>query len=115
MRKLLLTTAFSTIWLLASGQSILEVTSLGTKYTEEQISNAFNSGNFCPYFYETKRNVLILDDGATLELLSKEEQGISDENCGQNDNHIFPEYVWAISTSGIVTKKSNAEFSKKAE
>lgn len=115
MKTFLLISMFSFSALCASAQSMLEVNSLGTKYTEEQIVSAFEGGDFCPYFYKTQRNQLTLDDGSIIELLSVEEQGLSLSECGMEDGFTFKEATWSISDSGIVMRKQIATLTKKAE
>ena len=94
-----------------------EVKNVGTQYTLNQIETAFANENFCGSYFTDKRNVLVLNDGSVVELLSKEELinvGILlGESCFLNSSEVFYQAQWNITPDGHLLKGMNAYSSEK--
>lgn len=94
-----------------------EVKNVGSQYTLNQIQTAFSNANFCGSFFTTKRNVIVLNDGSTVELLSRQElteQGISlGESCFLKNDEVYYQAQWAITPDGHLLKGMNAYNSEK--
>lgn len=87
---------------------VFEVKSLGSKYSIEQIQNAFNTSNFCGSFFSEQRNVITLIDGSLVELLNREELEnagiILQDSCFLPDNVTFLNTDWSITKDGELLK-----------
>jgi hypothetical protein len=59
--------AFLLISSITRAQEKFEIQNTGTKYSIEQIAAAFKNADFCGSFYNTKRNIIKLDDGAIVD------------------------------------------------
>lgn len=83
------------------------IVKVGTKYSKELITLAFNKANMCGHFYETKSNDIVFDDGTIVRLLSKRElpsnSGIS-ADCFISDDVKLEVVVWSILPSGHLAK-----------
>jgi hypothetical protein len=95
-------------WNCGYSQTNYEIKSVGKKYSAEQLSQAFNSADFCGSFCESKRNRIVFDDGSVVELLSRKEleaQGKSlSTSCFLSDDIKLNESVWSVTTDGRITK-----------
>lgn len=107
MKSLLLILAFIGIGSMYSfGQSNYEIKTLGTSYSVQQIEAAFGSAQWCGFIYLDKRNVIQLNDGSVIELLSANETSEKeDQSCIASDATVFQSAVWSISTTGKVVRK----------
>jgi hypothetical protein len=94
-------------------QEKFEIQNTGTKYSIEQIAAAFKNADFCGSFYNTKRNIIKLDDGAIVELFSKSElseKSIAlDAKCFLNDDVYFFPAIWSVSAEGHLFKGSDTD------
>ena len=96
-------------WGISYGQNYFELVQVGSEYSKEEINEAFSTATFCGYHFNSKRNLLVFDDGTQVELLSKEELlnptienlGLSDK-CFREDHLVFQESVWYIKNEKIV-------------
>ena len=94
-----------------------EVKNVGSQYSSNQIETAFSNANFCGALFAGKRNVIVLNDGSTVELLSGQElteQGISiSESCFLNNDEVYYQAQWTITPEGHLLKGMNAYTSEK--
>ena len=86
---------------------------MGHNYSAQTIGDAFNSADFCGYYFESERNKILFDDGAEVELKSNEEllnEGIQIENSCIIDHtpnhHLF---TWSIASNGTLLKGSTSK------
>jgi len=93
---------------IAQSQTSFEIIQKGNTYSIEEINQAFNSANFCGAYFESKRNVITLDDGATIELLSALEISNIEAGCILNDDAKIAECEYGI-VNGIIVKKYTYE------
>jgi hypothetical protein len=96
----------------ASNFSILKI---GTKYSKELITTAFNKADMCGSFYESKANDIVFDDGSIVRLFSKKEIGTStiSADCFLPDATKQQVFVWSIFPSGIIGKGYNSNHNNK--
>ncbi|MEJ6583953.1 MAG: hypothetical protein QNL61_06965 [Crocinitomicaceae bacterium] len=114
MKNLLIIIILTTTINVSFGQSFYEIKELGTIYSAQQIDSAFQSADFCGSFFITKRNVLVMNDGAIVELKSRQEltsaaQWTLGEFCSINDNETYYEAIWSIHPSGKLLKGFDTE------
>lgn len=93
----------------ANGQSLFEIKQLGTTYTTAQINAAFLPADFCGAFFSSTRNELVLNDGAIVQLKSKQElvdagQWNYGAFCSISDGEVYYESVWSIDPDGHLLK-----------
>jgi len=108
--------AFLLISSITRAQEKFEIQKTGTKYSTEQIAAAFKKADFCGSFYNTKRNIIQLDDGSEIALKS----GIELQNegftlppsCLLSDEVTFYDYSWGIESNGFITKVFNSDLHK---
>ena len=97
----------------SSIQQTFEIKKIGTEYSVEQITDVFSMADFCGAYYESKRNLITLNDGSEIELKSKAELislGISlNVNCFLSDSTIYYPAIWSISDSNRLMKASNSD------
>jgi len=95
------------------GQSKFEIKSIGSEYSVEQITTAFNNADFCGSHFISKRNRIVLNDGSVVDLKSKDEfisLGIEvAESCFLNDDVTYYNASWSISENGMLMKAFNTE------
>jgi len=93
---------------LSLSQDYYQIKYLGDNYSAQTIGNAFKSGDFCGSHFESKRNKIVFDDGAIVELKSKVEllnEGVQILNsCVVSDSINYQIYKWSISSSGIILR-----------
>ena len=96
----------------ASNFSILKI---GSKYSKELITTAFNKADMCGNFYESKPNDIVFDDGSIVRLFSKKQIGTStiSANCFILDATKPQVIVWSIFPSGIIAKGYNSNQNSK--
>jgi hypothetical protein len=108
--------AFLLISSITRAQEKFEIQNTGTKYSTEQIAAAFKNADFCGSFYNTKRNIIKLDDGAEVALKSGvelEQEGLKlDSSCLLSDDITFYDYSWGIASNGFITKAFNSDLHK---
>ena len=89
-------------------QSTFEIKKIGDQYSSEQISSVFNSADFCGSYFETKRNLITLNDGSEIELKSGRElvdSGVDiAPSCLLADDSIYFISIWSISQEGYLMK-----------
>ena len=73
MKKYLLLIFLVGFFGLSLSQDYYQIKSLGHNYSDQTIRNAFKSADFCGSHFESKRNKIVFDDGAIVELKSKVE------------------------------------------
>lgn len=113
MKKLIAFTAMIFLFSIGWSQTTFEIKSLGSNYSTQQIEQAFGSADFCGFFYQGKRNIITLDDGAVIELLGKDENNALSASCVKEDDFEYPSAVWSISASGKVMRKMDVLYPKK--
>ncbi len=93
---------------IALSQSTFEIKKIGDQYTTEQITAVFSSADFCGSYFESKRNLITLNDGSEIELKSGLELanlGVSiAPSCLMNDQSIYYISIWSISPEGYLMK-----------
>ena len=108
MKKILLSSLFMMLCIIAFSQSTFEIKKIGNQYSSEQISAVFNSADFCGSYFETKRNLITLNDGSEIELKSGRELVDSEVNiapsCLLRDDSIYFISTWSISPEGYLMK-----------
>lgn len=97
----------------SSIQQTFELKKIGTQYSVEQITAVFSVADFCGAYYESKRNSITLNDGAEIELKSKQELIslgiIKNESCFLNDSTPFHRATWSISESNRLMKAHDSD------
>jgi hypothetical protein len=97
----------------SKAQTKVEVKSKGSKYSTEQIIQAFESADMCGSFYMNKRNTLKMDDGSIVELRSASElitSGISiSDDCILPNNALYYYSIWSVADNGLLLKGSDTE------
>jgi hypothetical protein len=109
MKNLLIIVVLASTINFSWGQTFYEIKALGTSYTTQQIDSAFQSADFCGSFFMSKRNKLIMNDGAIVELKSRQELATAGiwalgDFCSINDNEIYYDAIWSIHSSGLLLK-----------
>ena len=108
MKNLLLPIFLVGCYGLSLSQDYYQIKSLGHNYSAQTIVNAFKSADFCGSHFESKRNKIIFDDGAIVELKSKVEllnEGVQILNsCVISDSINHQIYKWSISSSEIILR-----------
>lgn len=93
---------------LSLSQDYYQIKSLGYNYSAQSIVNTFESADFCGSHFESKRNKIIFDDGAIVELKSKVEllnEGVQILNsCVISDSINYQINTWSISSSEIILR-----------
>lgn len=96
------------VMLCAFSQESFEITKVGNTYSLEQIKEAFIHADLCGSYYNSKRNILELNDGSVVELKSKEElasKGITiAPSCFIEDNVHYVKAIWSINELGMIMK-----------
>ena len=107
MKKLLMTLLLCQSAIFAFSQSNFIIKELGSKYTSEQITVAFNIADFCGYYFKSKNHEIKFDDGTIVFLISENQESNFDygSDCVVEDTTIFPEATWSISANGIIIRK----------
>ena len=98
---------------LSLSQDYYQIKYLGHNYSDQTIRNAFKSADFCGSHFESKRNKIVFDDGAIVELKSKVEllnEGIQILNsCVISDALNYQIYMWSISSNGTFLRGSEPD------
>lgn len=89
-------------------QSKFDIKTTGTQYSSEQLTAAFNSADLCGSYFQTKRNLIVFNDGSEVELKSGAElinQGTPiPPSCLLNDDTHYVISIWSISNEGYLMK-----------
>jgi hypothetical protein len=113
MKKSLLLIFLVGFFGLSLSQDYYQIKSLGHNYSDQTIRNAFKSADFCGSHFESKRNKIVFDDGAIVELKSKVEllnEGIQILNsCVISDALNYQIYTWSISSNGTFLRGSEPD------
>jgi hypothetical protein len=113
MNKIILMLCALALSAISKAQTKVEVKSKGSKYSTEQIIQAFESADMCGSFYMNKRNILKMDDGSIVELRSASElitSGISiSDDCILPDNVLYYYSIWSVADNGLLLKGSDTE------
>lgn len=108
MKRLLLTSAMMFMVFCAFSQNTFEIIKVGTKYTADQITNAFLKADMCGSYSQTKRNTLEFNDGTIVELKSKtelvEEKIHLPESCFLSDETVYYKAIWSIAENNLLLK-----------
>ncbi len=108
MKKILLSSFFMMLCIITFSQSTFEIKKNGDQYTSEQINKVFSSADFCGSYFETKRNLITLNDGSEIELKSGRElvdSGVDiAPSCLLTDDSIYFISTWSISPEGYLMK-----------
>ena len=95
-----------------------QISKLGSRYSSELITEAFNNANMCGNFYETLPNDIIFDDGTIVRLVSKKEltgnTAFSDD-CFLEDTSKKQSIIWGILPNGTITKGYNSTQNTKSQ
>mgnify|MGYP000548185479 CR=1 FL=1 len=107
MNKNVLLSFFLVLSSFAFGQVKFHEMNLGSKYSEQELTEAVENANWCGYYHESKNYELHFDDGAIVKLKNKAQLQSSgneifmNENCYQN-MLTKSEYVHIINSSGWI-------------
>lgn len=120
MKATLLTSLFLALSYFTIGQVNFHEMKLGSKYSEQALTEAIEKANWCGYYHELENYVLLFDDGAVvklknkLQLLSDSNGEPIEENCFQNISG-KSENIHFINSSGwiVVPKEKVVPKSKK--
>ncbi|RCL71330.1 MAG: hypothetical protein DBW72_07260 [Flavobacteriales bacterium] len=120
MKATLLTSLFLALSYFTIGQVNFHEMKLGSKYSEQALTEAIEKANWCGYYHELENYVLLFDDGAVVKLknklqLSSDSNGEPiEENCFQNISG-KSENIHFINSSGwiVVPKEKVVPKSKK--
>lgn len=108
MKKIIVSFSMILLSVFVFGQNSFEIKKIGTQYTESQINSAFTTADFCGSYFQTKRNLLVFNDGSEVELKSKTEllnEGISlSESCFLSDETHYFKSIWSIAANGMIMK-----------
>lgn len=108
MKKLFVTSVMLFSFCIGYAQSKFEIKKTGSQYTAEQLTAAFTNADFCGSFFQTKRNLIVFNDGSEVELKSGEElnkQGIiMPPSCMLADDTHYVISIWSISNEGYISK-----------
>ena len=96
----------------ASAQNTFEVTTIGTNYTESQLTDAINNANMCGYYYQDQPRTLYFNDGSIVELKKAAELTSVSTQCVTEiyPNHL--EEIWEIAPNGHLIKRMVANPTK---
>jgi len=95
-----------------------QIAKIGTQYSVELITKAFDSANMCGSFYESKPNNIVFDDGTIVRLLSKKDLvGITSygNDCFLVDTTKNQNIIWGILPNGTITKGYNSNQNSKSQ
>ena len=113
MKKIILSSFFMMLCTITFSQSTFEIKKIGDQYTSAQITAVFSSADFCGSYYQSKRNLITLNDGSEIELKSKSELialGINiSDNCFLDDSITYYTAIWSISNTNMLMKGSNID------
>jgi len=108
MKKIILSSFFMMLCIIAFSQSTFEIKKIGDQYSSEQITTVFNSADFCGSYFETKRNLITLNDGSEIELKSSDELASAGKtippSCILLDDAVYYKSIWSISPEGYLMK-----------
>lgn len=108
MKKTILSLVMMMFSVCLFAQNTFEIKKVGSQYSSSQITAAFASADFCGSYFQSKRNILVFNDGSEVELKSKAEllgQGISlPESCFISDETHYFKSIWSISQNGMIMK-----------
>ena len=108
MLRLLLAICFLAASNFSFSQNHYEIKKIGTLYSSQQLTEAFNSAKFCGSHFRTKRNLWKLDDGSEVELLSASEIPGLDQSCIIEDDTEISYCEYSIN-SGVILKRYTYE------
>lgn len=97
----------------------IEIIKVGQKYSKQEISNAFERANLCAYTFFNKENLVTLDDGSQVKILSANSNGVHESDCYVSETKNFKSLVWSIQSNSLVigypnySAKSTLKLSKK--
>lgn len=80
----------------------IEIVKIGKKYNKEQVLNAFESATLCAYTFFNKVNLVTLDDGSQIKILSANNNGVGESDCYVSDSVNFKNLVWSIQSNRLV-------------
>ena len=92
------------------------VKEVGTSYTDSQISNAMENGDWCGFYYMNSKRVLNFDDGSIVELSSGQDLLLSDSNFDQScfsAEDGIDDKMYSVHSSGRIAMKVNKSSSLK--
>jgi len=120
MKTTLLSSLFLTLSYFAIGQVNFHEIKLGSKYSEQALTEAIEKANWCGYYHEFENYELRFDDGAVVKLKNKMQLSSNsneepiEENCFQNISG-KSENIHFINLSGwiVVPKEKVVPKSKK--
>ena len=108
MKKIILSSFFMMLCTITFSQSTFEIKKIGDQYTSAQITAVFSSADFCGSYYQSKRNLITLNDGSEIELKSGRElvdSGVDiAPSCLLADDSIYFISIWSISQEGYLMK-----------
>lgn len=113
MKKIVVSSLMILLSAFVFSQSSYEIKKTGTQYTAAQLNAAFASADFCGSYFQTKRNLIVFNDGSEVELKSKTElvnEGITlFEGCFLTDDTHFFKSIWSLSANGMIMKGSDTQ------
>jgi len=113
MNKIILSLSALALTVISNAQTKIEIKINGSKYSTNQLFQAFESADMCGSFYMNKRNSLKMDDGSTVELRSANElraNGVAiNDDCILPDNALYYYSIWSVAENGLLMKGSDSE------
>lgn len=80
----------------------IEIIKIGQKYSKQEISTAFETANLCAYTFFNKENLVILDDGSQVKILSANNNGVNQKDCYVADTAKIKNLVWSIKSNHLL-------------
>lgn len=110
MKILLLSLIISTCHFLFA-QTPYEIKTVGATYSSSELLEALSNANFCHFYYSDKRRLLNFDDGAQVELLSKNELPDLSDDCFIPSSFPNNDEYWEVSTTGVLIRRIKGDIS----
>ena len=85
----------------------IEIIKLGKKYSKQEISAAFQTASLCAYTFFNKDNLVTLDDGSQVKILSANNNGVNQKDCYVADTAKIKNLVWSIKSNHLLIGYSN--------
>ena len=95
-----------------------QISKIGSRYSVELITKAFESANMCGNFFESKPNDIVFDDGTIVRLLSKKECSattVFGSECFIADSTKLQNVIWGILPNGTLTKGYTSNQNSKSQ
>ena len=113
MIKTTVTIVFLALFNNLHSQENFNIKSVGSSYSLEFLTEAFNKANFCGMFYQSENRIIILDDGSEVELLSADSISETDQSCICEKRIVDQVDSWRLTDSGHILRVIPTTGSKK--